>query len=292
MIRRTELTCKTVVSPVHTYSLLSTSTLKSHGGVRFLHDASTIYAIGDVHGRSDLLDQMVAYIHEDSRQRKCQPLVIFLGDIVDKGPDSCGAMNIECDAVQRWPGSQLMLGNHDYMFRDAITVQRHDILKWLFQNGGHTTLASYSRTLDFDPEEVLFDIPCSFPEHIRLLHDASMIQTVGQYAFVHAGIDPAVPVSEQRLPDCIQIRSKFLDHVGRLSHVIVHGHTPLSPPRPVVTENRISLDTHAWDTGVLSMAVFDLRRDTIEFFSTNEYGAVVPTQPLYLDRGFGTVCAD
>lgn len=71
---------------VHTDSLLPISKLKSHGNVRVLHNISTIYAIGDVHGRSDLLDRMIAYIHEDSRQRKCQPLVIFLGDIVDKGP--------------------------------------------------------------------------------------------------------------------------------------------------------------------------------------------------------------
>lgn len=256
-----------------------------------MQHASTIYAIGDVHGRSDLLDQMVAHVYEDSQQRECQPLVFFLGDVVDKGPDSCGAMNIVCDTIQRWPGSRLILGNHDYMFRDGLTLQRHDILKWLFRSGGYATLASYARMPDFDPEEILIDISRSFPEHLRLLHNASIIQTVGQYAFVHAGIDPDAPVSEQQLPDCIQIRSKFLDHVGRLSHVIVHGHTPLSPPRPVVTENRISLDTHAWDTDVLSMAAFDLRRETIEFFSTNGYGSVVPVEPLYLDRGLGTVCA-
>ncbi len=252
-------------------------------------DASKIYAIGDVHGRSDLLSRAVSFIHKDSLDDKCKPSIFFLGDIVDRGPDSCGAMKIVCDTIRRWPGSRLILGNHDYMFRDALTVQRHDIPKWLFRNGGHATLASYARTSQFDPEQILTYIQNDFPEHLRLLNEASVIETVEQYAFVHAGIDPNISISEQQLPDCIQIRSKFLDHVGRLSHVIVHGHTPLSPPRPVMTENRISLDTHAWDSGVLSMAVFDLDRDSIELFSTNEYGAVVPVEPICLDRGFGTV---
>jgi len=115
------------------------------------------------------------------------------------------------------------------------------------------------------------------------------METVGQYAFIHAGIDPAAPVSDQSLPDCIQIRSKFLDHVGGLSHVIVHGHTPLDPPRPVVTENRISLDTHAWATGVLSLAVFDFEQDTIEFYATSENGGAEPVEPIALDRGLGTI---
>jgi serine/threonine protein phosphatase 1 len=130
---------------------------------------------------------MIAYVHEDSRQRECQPLVFFLGDIVDKGPDSCGALNIVCDTMQRWPGSRLILGNHDYMFRDGLTLRKHDILKWLFRNGGYATLASYARTPDFDPEEVLIDIPRNFPEHLRLLNDASIIETVGQYALYRSG---------------------------------------------------------------------------------------------------------
>lgn len=111
----------------------------------------------------------------------------------------------------------------------------------------------------FDFSDALIRIREEFPDHLRLLQEASIMETVGQYAFVHAGTDPGAPVSDQSLAECIQIRSKFLDHVGRLSHVVVHGHTPLDPPRPVVTENRISLDTHAWATGVLSLASFRLR---------------------------------
>ncbi len=83
-----------------------------------------IYAIGDVHGRADLLHRIVAFVHEDALNRGCRPRVFFLGDIVDKGPDSCGAMNTVCDTIRRWPGSRLILGNHDYMFRDALTIQK------------------------------------------------------------------------------------------------------------------------------------------------------------------------
>lgn len=140
----------------------------------------------------------------------------------------------------------------------------------------------------FDFSDALIRIREEFPDHLRLLQEASIMETVGQYAFVHAGTDPGAPVSDQSLAECIQIRSKFLDHVGRLSHVVVHGHTPLDPPRPVVTENRISLDTHAWATGVLSLAVFDFERDTIKFFATSNNG-VEPVAPITLDRGLGTI---
>ncbi len=163
-------------------------------------------------------------------------------------------------------------------------------MKWLFRNGGHATLASYARTPEYDLSEVLTSIRDDFPEHLRLLNEASLIETLGQYGFVHAGIDPDVHISEQQLPDCIQIRGRFLDHVGTLSHIIVRGYTPVTPPRPVVTENRISLDTHAWDTGVLSLAIFDIERGSIELFSTNECGSVVPVEPVCIDRGLGTAC--
>ncbi len=104
---------------------------------------STIYAIGDVHGRSDRLDRIVAFVQQDALNRECRPLVFFLRrHRRPKGPTAAVPAKIVCETIQRWPGSHLILGNHDYMFRDALTVQRHDILKWLLRNGGQETLAS------------------------------------------------------------------------------------------------------------------------------------------------------
>lgn len=110
---------------------------------------------------------------------------------------------------------------------------------------------------------------------------------MGRYAFVHAGIDPHVAIGEQNEKDVMWIREKFLDYVGPLSHIIVHGHTMLEPAQPVVTENRISLDTGAYHSGVLSMAVIDPETDAVEFYATNYDGSVQAVEPLRLDRGYG-----
>ena len=102
---------------------------------------SIIYAIGDVHGRSDLLARLIEFIDDHSTRSGRKPRVFFLGDIVDKGPDSRGAMDIVCETLRRWPKSQLLLGNHDFMFLDAMTNQR---LVWgWYRNGAATTLRPY-----------------------------------------------------------------------------------------------------------------------------------------------------
>ncbi|MEH2469180.1 UDP-2,3-diacylglucosamine pyrophosphatase LpxH [Nitrobacteraceae bacterium AZCC 2161] len=87
---------------------------------------SLIYAIGDVHGRSDLLAKLIEFVEHHSKRSERQRRVYFLGDIVDKGPDSRGAMDLVCETLRRWPESRLLLGNHDFLFRDAMTKQRLD----------------------------------------------------------------------------------------------------------------------------------------------------------------------
>jgi serine/threonine protein phosphatase 1 len=247
---------------------------------------STAYAIGDVHGRSDLLATVIEFIREHSQRREREPRVFFLGDIVDRGPDSRGAMKIVCETLKRWPESRLLLGNHDLLFRDAMTKQI--LVEHWFKSGAAATLKSYVGDYpDYSLDEMI-EIGERFPDHLIALRDAAIILPVGRYVFVHAGIDPSVPLSDQELNVCLQARTKFTEHVGLLSHVVVHGHTPLDPPRPVITENRISLDTNAYHSGVLSMAVIDTEGDEVEFFSTAEDGLVRSVAPVLLDRGLGT----
>ncbi|MEH2580070.1 serine/threonine protein phosphatase 1 [Nitrobacteraceae bacterium AZCC 2161] len=247
---------------------------------------STVYAIGDVHGRSDLLARMIKFIREHSQRFEGEPRVFFLGDIVDRGPDSCGAMKIVCETLRCWPRSRLLLGNHDLFFRDAMTKQNF-VRHWL-ENGGLATLRSYIGDYpDYSLDEMI-EIGERFPDHLNALRDAPIILPIGRYVFVHAGIDPSVPLSDQDLNVCLQARTKFTEHIGLLSHVVVHGHTPLDPPRPVITENRISLDTNAYHSGVLSMAVIDTERDDVELFSTAEDGFVRSVAPVLLNRGLGT----
>jgi serine/threonine protein phosphatase 1 len=244
-----------------------------------------IYALGDVHGRADLLDEVLRFVEKDSARRRDDPKVMFLGDIVDRGPDSRLAMDLVVETLRRWPKSRLVLGNHDDWFLSFLNGVEAD--RWRRQ-GGTEALLSYV-PMDTSPDEAREVIRNSHSEHARILDEASIIEIDGEYAFVHAGIDPVQPLDRQDRETCLWIREGFLDHVGRLSHVIVHGHSPmLNPPLPVVTENRISLDTGAVLTGVLSVLVIDRAMDRVEFFATRD-GAVGPVDPVRLDRGHGVV---
>jgi serine/threonine protein phosphatase 1 len=103
------------------------------------------YAIGDVHGRSDLLRSLLAFIASDAEHRGQEPRVILLGDIVDSGPDSRGAMDLVASTLKRWPSSRLLLGNHDDWFLHVVTEDVPDerILALWLRNGGDATVTSY-----------------------------------------------------------------------------------------------------------------------------------------------------
>lgn len=197
-------------------------------------------------------------------------------------------MEIVCETLKRWPESRLLLGNHDQLFLDAMTSQIY-VDKWFARFGGLQTVASYlGEGTHYWPDEIV-GIGRRFPEILETLRKAPTILSVGRYVFVHAGIDPTVPLENQNRNVLLQAREEFTNLIGPLSHIVVHGHTKQTPPRPVVTENRISLDTDAWTTGVLSMAVIDTETDGIEFFATEPNGRVASIDPVRLDRGFGTI---
>lgn len=246
---------------------------------------SRIYAIGDVHGRADLLGVMLDFVARDAAADGAEPKVMFLGDIVDRGPDSRGALELVTETLERWPRSRLLLGNHDRWFLDYLQGDRSMTRLWLPQ-GGAETLRSYLAPGDLLGEADAM-IRREFPEHVGVLETASLIEIDGPFAFVHAGVDPSRPIEAQAERDCLWIREPFLDHVGKLSHVVVHGHTPLDPPRPEVTENRISLDTGAWFSEVLTAMVADQESGSLSFHATNRDGAVEPVEPVRLDRGYG-----
>lgn len=249
---------------------------------------SAIYAIGDVHGRSDLLARLIDFIGKHVHETGRNPQIFFLGDIVDRGHDSLGAMEIVRKTIDRWPGSRLFLGNHEKMFIDMLESPDDEGLKRKFvRNGGVPTLVSY---VGYDGPyslEEIAGIATRFQDHMLLMKNASRIETVGRFAFVHAGIDPRVHIYEQDEEDLMWIRERFLDHVGPLSHIVVHGHTMLEPTLPVVTENRISLDTGAYHSGVLSMAVIAPETGAVEFYATHSDGSIQAVEPVLLDRGYG-----
>lgn len=249
--------------------------------------ARRIYAIGDVHGRADLLAPLLDFIAGDSEAAGRAPEVVFLGDIVDRGRDSRRALQLVVETLRRWPGSRLILGNHDSWFLSYLRGDRSVASLWLPQ-GGLETLDSYLPD-GRGPDGADAFIRETFPEHLAALEEASLMRFENGFAFVHAGVAPGRPLDAQLERDCLWIREPFLDHVGTLSHVVVHGHTPLHPPRPEITENRISLDTGAFATDVLTVMSLDPDAGALAFHATGAGGKVQPIAPVRLDRGLGTV---
>jgi serine/threonine protein phosphatase 1 len=242
------------------------------------------YAIGDVHGRSDLLATALEHVRSLTREDGLARRVEFLGDIIDRGPDSRGAMELVHGALAEFEGSILHLGNHDQWFLEAIdaTDERMISESWLV-NGGIQTLLSY----DADIMGALDTVRDGHPHHVAMLRAASIMTNVGPFALVHAGIAFELPIADQDPDDLLWIRSGFLDEVGIFERPIVHGHTIMGDT-PVVTENRISIDTGAYRTDCLTMLEIDLEGESLRFLRAGPDG-VTPVAPILLDRGHGTV---
>lgn len=252
-------------------------------------DRPLLYAIGDVHGRADLLQTLLDAIERNASSLGAPPSVVFLGDIIDRGPESCTCLDLVGETLARWPGSRLILGNHDdclLSFFEGRSLKEPWYEGWLSQ-GGRRALLSYGVDPD-QPKVARNRMRERHADHHAMLANASIIEIDQDFAFVHAGIDPRRGIADQARSDCLFIRKRFLDHLGPLERIIVHGHTPQHPPRAVATENRISLDTGAYASNVLTALVIDRRAQTIETLSTRSDGRVESGRPIRLDRGFGT----
>lgn len=242
------------------------------------------YAVGDVHGRLDLLKAVINHSIYDAAKRNLAPRFIFLGDICDRGPRSRQALDLVADILIDFPGSMLLKSNHDEMFSSALkSMDRREIGAWL-SRGGMQTLASYCPS---DLNGAFEVIRTMHLDHIRMIDDATSLHFEDGFVYTHAGINPENSLSEQNDRDLTWIREPFLDHIGHIGGIVVHGHTVVGD-LPVVTENRISIDTGAHTSGRLTVAVID--NGDIRFFQTDGNAArVVDVDAIRLDRGWGTV---
>ena len=213
------------------------------------------YAVGDIHGRLDLLDQLLAEIHAQLARRPAHKvLLVFVGDLIDRGPSS--AEVIERLRTYRRDGVKTMflLGNHEEVLLRILGGEPELITKWRWF-GGAECLKSYgvdpSQLTGRSEQEALEIVRNAIPkEHKEFLESFVDTCRFGDYLFVHAGIRPGVEVDQQSQTDLRWIREPFLLDDTDHGFVVVHGHT--ISPEVELMPNRIGIDTGAYRTGVLT----------------------------------------
>ena len=222
---------------------------------RAVPEGQRVYAIGDVHGRLDLLEDMIGQVEHDDRARgSAQTQIILLGDLVDRGPDSAGVVERLIGLAETRGNVRFILGNHEEIFLRALDGDIES-LRLFVRIGGRETILSYGVSeQDYergDYAELLALVQAHVPErHITFLKEFEDRIEIGDYVFVHAGLRPGVPIEEQRRADMRWIRSSFLDSDAEFGKLVVHGHS--ISEEIVERPNRIGLDTGAFATGKLS----------------------------------------
>ena len=220
---------------------------------------TTVYAIGDVHGRLDLLhdleDQIRRHAGADDADRR---VLIYVGDYIDRGFDSRGVVDHILDGPPAGFEQVCLKGNHeDFLLRFLDDAQSGPV--WL-ANGGRETLMSYGVAipqgtriydeLGATQHKLELALPAA---HLKFFTQLALSHVEGGYLFVHAGVRPGVPIADQSQDDLIWIREEFLADDADHGYLVVHGHTPTQDPE--LRANRIGIDTGAFATGRLTCLV-------------------------------------
>jgi serine/threonine protein phosphatase 1 len=224
-----------------------------------------IYAVGDVHGRADLLDKLQGLIAKDAdRAPETRKVVVYLGDYIDRGPDSAGVIDRLIDGPLGGLEQVFLMGNHEEFFLRFLEDPEVGPL-WV-TNGGGATLASYGVKVaeactPKDMGALSRALQKNLPEeHLTFLNSLWVKHREGDYLFVHAGIRPGVPLERQSDEDFLWIREPFLGSPDEHEVVVVHGHTPVEAAE--VHGNRIAVDTGAVWSGRLTAAVLSGQSQT------------------------------
>lgn len=214
-----------------------------------------VYVVGDIHGRLDLLEELLAKIHAELQRRPSRKtLLVFVGDLVDRGPSS--AQVIERLRTYQRTGVKpvFLLGNHEEIFLRILKGDTSLIASWL-QFGGLQCLESYGLNADAihgaPSESVVRLLRAAVPQnHIDFLEGFADSCRFGDYLFVHAGLRPGIDLDLQSQADLRWIREPFLSDESDHGCVVVHGHTISEQVEE--RRNRIGIDTGAYRTGVLT----------------------------------------
>ena len=227
-----------------------------------------LYAIGDIHGRLDLLDRMIELINLDIKEHGGDSLVVTLGDYIDRGPDSRGVL----DRLLSRPFSGryvALQGNHETLLESFLKNPAQVGIHW-WRLGGMDTLKSFGITIkprmkarDFDRAAVELRETLS-AKQTEFLGSLKTSLTVDRYFLCHAGVRPGIALDLQSDEDLLWIRDEFLDSQVDFGKIVIHGHTPMEEPEVLV--NRINIDTGAFATGRLTCVVLEEGRH--RFIST------------------------
>jgi serine/threonine protein phosphatase 1 len=220
-------------------------------------EASRIYAIGDIHGRLDLLERAIAAIERDVKDQDGAALTVTLGDYVDRGPASRGVLDLLSHNPFPTPYVALK-GNHELML-EAFLADPALGPQWK-EFGGLETLHSYGISagrfmLGRNYPAAAEALREAIVPHLGFLQSLKTSYSHGRYFFCHAGVRPGVPLDRQDDHDLLWIRAEFLASELDFGSIVVHGHTPVE--RPEVKTNRINIDTGAFATGQLTCVALD-----------------------------------
>jgi len=221
-------------------------------------EGQRVYAIGDIHGRRDLLDELLDDVRKDCLGTQQTVVIVFVGDYVDRGPDSKGVIERLLNLPPPLQG-KFLRGNHDQALLDFI----EDPLRYetWCDFGADETLTSYGVRPPRDHSanalvEARERFAGAFPsEHLRFFESLLLSCELGDYFFAHAGVRPGTPLDEQKEEDLLWIREEFLRSSEDFGKVVVHGHTPTDSP--VKRANRIGIDTGAYLTGRLTAVALE-----------------------------------
>lgn len=215
--------------------------------------AGPLYAIGDIHGMDALLARLLARIDEDAAG--AAPTVIFLGDAVNRGPDTRAVLDRLIagppDPAARWV---VLRGNHEQAMLDALAGDDEAAFAGWMKRGGMAALRSYGGgRKDATPARARALVG---EAHLGFLDTMKLMHVEGGHLFVHAGVAPGVPLEEQEAAVLTGIRGPFLRKRHGLPYTVVHGHTP-TDGAPLLGPRRIGIDTGACTTGVLTAIAID-----------------------------------
>ena len=221
-------------------------------------DGMRYYVVGDIHGCDAQFAALVDAIEaDDAAAPSADTVIVLLGDLIDRGPDSAGVI-ARARALQARRKVLILAGNHEEMFLDSF--EDPEVLKHFVKYGGRETILSYGLPRDeynsLSIEDLFERLQEIVPQADRDFIAAFEEKVVaGDYAFVHAGVDPSRSIDDQSRRDMLWIRQRFLRYEGPYSHVIVHGHTIFD--RIEDCGMRIGIDTGAYESGRLTALVLD-----------------------------------